>query len=123
MAEESDQPDEREELSRLRQGIDGIDDEILRLINKRADIAHRIGEIKQGNLYRPEREAQVLARIVEANPGPLPAQAAQRIFRELMSACLALEQPLSIAYLGPEGTFSESAARKHFGSAPRKSVV
>lgn len=119
MAEESDQPDEREELSRLRQGIDGIDDEILRLINKRADIAHRIGEIKQGNLYRPEREAQVLARIVEANPGPLPAQAAQRIFRELMSACLALEQPLSIAYLGPEGTFSESAARKHFGSAPQ----
>ena len=119
MAGESDQRDEREELGRLRRDIDGIDDEILRLINRRAGFAHRIGEIKQGNLYRPEREAQVLARIVAANPGPLPAQAAQRIFRELMSACLALEQPLSIGYLGPEGTFSESAARKHFGSAPR----
>ena len=110
--------DEREELGRLRVGIDGVDDEILRLINQRAEIAHRIGEIKHGNIYRPEREAQVLQRIAEANPGPLPAQATQRIFREIMSACLALEQPLSIAYLGPEGTFSESAAHKHFGSAP-----
>ena len=110
--------DEREELSRLRQGIDAIDDEILRLINQRADLAHRVGEIKHGNIYRPEREAQVLLRIAAANPGPLPGTASQRIFREIMSACLALEQPLSIAYLGPEGTFSESAARKHFGSAP-----
>ncbi|MFA6313169.1 MAG: prephenate dehydratase [Sterolibacterium sp.] len=110
--------DEREELEKLRVEIDRIDDEVLRMINQRARLAHRIGEIKQGNLYRPEREAQVLRRIAETNPGPLPAEAAQRIFREVMSACLALEQPLRVAYLGPEGTFSESAAQKHFGSAP-----
>jgi chorismate mutase/prephenate dehydratase len=109
---------EKAELGRLRQGIDSLDDEVLRLVNERAKLAHRIGEIKQGNIYRPEREAQVLRRLVDANPGPLPNEAVQRIAREIMSACLALEQPLRIAYLGPAGTFSESAARKHFGSAP-----
>ena len=110
--------DERDELGKLRVGIDRIDDEVLRLINQRAQLAHRIGEIKHGNLYRPEREAQVLRRLGDANPGPLPAAATKTIFREIMSACLALEQPLRIAYLGPEGTFTESAARKHFGVAP-----
>jgi chorismate mutase/prephenate dehydratase len=110
--------DEQQELGKLRQEIDRIDDEVLRLMNARARLAHRIGEIKHGNIYRPEREAQVLRRLVEANPGPMPDAAVQRIAREIMSACLALEQPLSIAYLGPAGTFSESAARKHFGSAP-----
>ncbi|HWU85499.1 MAG TPA: chorismate mutase, partial [Rhodocyclaceae bacterium] len=111
-------PEEKEELSKLRDGIDAIDNEVLRLINERAKIAHRIGEIKQGNIYRPEREAQVLRRLAESNPGPLPAAAVQRISREIMSACLALEQPLRIAYLGPAGTYTESAAQKHFGSAP-----
>ena len=109
---------EKEELAKLRDGIDAIDDQVLRLINERARIAHRIGEIKQGNIYRPEREAQVLRRLAESNPGPLPAAAVQRISREIMSACLALEQPLKIAYLGPAGTYTESAAQKHFGSAP-----
>ena len=118
MAEGSEKAEAGDELGRLRQGIDAIDLQVLDLINQRAGLAHRIGEIKRGNLYRPEREAQVLRRIVDANPGPLPAAAAQRIFREIMSACLALEQPLAVAYLGPEGTFSESAARKHFGAAP-----
>ena len=111
--------DECDELGKLRKGIDSIDDEMLRLINQRAQLAHRIGEIKQGNVYRPEREAQVLRRIAETNSGPLPAEAVQQIFRQVMSACLALEQPLRVAYLGPEGTFSESAAQKHFGLAPR----
>jgi chorismate mutase/prephenate dehydratase len=110
--------DDSQELGSLRDGIDAIDGELLRLINERAKLAHRIGEIKQGNIYRPEREAQVLRRVAERNPGPLPAIAAQRIVREVMSACLALEQPLTIAYLGPAGTYSESAARKHFGAAP-----
>ncbi len=110
--------DDSQELGRLRDGIDAIDGELLRLINERAKLAHRIGEIKQGNIYRPEREAQVLRRVAERNPGPLSAEAAQRIVREVMSACLALEQPLTIAYLGPAGTYSESAARKHFGGAP-----
>ncbi len=110
--------DDSHELGRLREGIDAIDGELLRLINERAQLAHRIGEIKQGNIYRPEREAQVLRRVAERNPGPLSATAAQRIIREVMSACLALEQPLTIAYLGPAGTYSEAAARKHFGGAP-----
>jgi chorismate mutase/prephenate dehydratase len=114
----NDNADDMAELGRLRLSIDAIDDEVLRLINERARLAHRIGEIKHGNVYRPEREAQVLRRLVDSNPGPLPDVAVQRISREIMSACLALEQPLNIAYLGPAGTFSESAARKHFGSAP-----
>ena len=108
----------RRELAELRNGIDALDDEVLRLLSRRAQLAHRIGEIKQGNLYRPEREAQVLRRLAEHNPGPLPEHAVRTIFREIMSACLALEQPLRIAYFGPAGTFTESAAKKHFGSAP-----
>ncbi len=107
-----------EELLRLRTEIDNLDTEMLGLVSRRARLAHRIGEIKQGNIYRPEREAQVLRRLKEANPGPLPEASVYRIFREVMSACLGLEQPLNIAFLGPAGTFSESATRKHFGSAP-----
>jgi len=109
---------EDDELESLRKGIDSIDTDLLRLISERAKLARRIGEIKHGNIYRPEREAQVLRRVAERNPGPLSAEAMQRIVREVMSACLALEQPLSIAYLGPAGTYSEAAARKHFGGAP-----
>ncbi len=108
----------QQELVQLRERIDALDDEVLRLLSQRARYAHRIGEIKHGNLYRPEREAQVLRRIAETNPGPLPEAAVRTIFREIMSACLALEQPLKIAYFGPAGTFTESAAKKHFGSAP-----
>lgn len=110
--------DDSRELGSLREQIDELDGELLRLINQRAKLARRIGEIKQGNIYRPEREAQVLRRVAEHNPGPLTDVAAQRVVREVMSACLALEQPLKIAYLGPAGTYSESAAHKHFGSAP-----
>ncbi|MCF8175201.1 MAG: prephenate dehydratase [Burkholderiaceae bacterium] len=110
--------EEKDELTRLREGIDRADDEMLRLLSERARFAHRIGEIKQGNIYRPEREAQVLRRMVAANQGPLPDAVVHKIFREVMSACLALEQPLHIAYFGPAGTFTESAANKHFGSAP-----
>jgi chorismate mutase/prephenate dehydratase len=110
--------DDKDELSRLRDEIDALDADVLARLSRRAQIAHRIGEIKHGNIYRPEREAQVLRRLAEMNAGPLPEAAVSRIFREIMSACLALEQPLRVAYLGPEGTFSESAATKHFGSAP-----
>jgi chorismate mutase / prephenate dehydratase len=110
--------DQQEELAKLRERIDALDEEMLRLLSERAQLAHRIGEIKHGNLYRPEREAQVLRRIADLNPGPLPKGAVRQIFREVMSACLALEQPLKIAYFGPAGTFTESAAKKHFGSAP-----
>ena len=107
-----------DELHQLRNDIDRLDREILERLSQRARNAQRIGEVKQGNLYRPEREAQVLRRIADENSGPLPDQAVQRVFREIMSACLALEQPLRVVYLGPAGTFSESAARKHFGAAP-----
>lgn len=107
-----------DELLNLRNRIDGLDEEILARLSERARCAQRVGEIKRGNIYRPEREAQVLRRLAELNPGPLPGAAVQKIFREIMSACLALEQPLKVAYLGPAGTFSESASRKHFGSAP-----
>lgn len=107
-----------DELLKLRKDIDRLDEEILSRLAERARCAQRIGETKQGNLYRPEREAQVLRRLAENNPGPLPGPAVQRVFREIMSACLALEQSLKVAYMGPAGTFTESASRKHFGSAP-----
>lgn len=110
--------DEQNQLLHLRADIDRIDDELLRLISGRARLAQQVGEIKQGAIYRPEREAQVLRRMAEANPGPLPDEAVQHITREIMSACLALEQPLLVAFLGPAGTFTEAAARKHFGAAP-----
>jgi chorismate mutase/prephenate dehydratase len=108
-----------DELLKLRNEIDRIDEEILARLAERARCAQRVGEIKRGVMYyRPEREAQVLRRLAELNPGPLSADAVKTIFREIMSACLGLEQPLRVAYLGPAGTFSESASRKHFGSAP-----
>lgn len=108
-----------DELQHLRGEIDRLDEEVLQRLNERAQLAHRIGQLKQGAaVYRPEREAQVLRRIAQLNKGPLDTQVVTRIFREVMSACLALEQPLKIAYFGPAGTFTESAARKHFGSAP-----
>jgi chorismate mutase/prephenate dehydratase len=111
-------------LAGVRAEIDGIDAELLRLLNQRARCAQRVGEIKAehgeaGHIYRPEREAQVLRRLQDANPGPLPSENITFFFREVMSACLSLEEPLGIAFLGPLGTFSESAATKHFGHAAR----
>jgi chorismate mutase/prephenate dehydratase len=108
-----------DELQRLRAEIDRLDEEVLSRLSRRAAIARSIGALKQGAaIYRPEREAQVLRRITDLNQGPLDDATVWRIFREIMSACLSLEQPLRIAYFGPEGTFTESAAKKHFGSAP-----
>lgn len=107
-----------DELLKLRAEIDRLDGEILERLAARARCAKRVGEVKRGPLYRPEREAQVLRSIAERNPGPLPDEAVQRIFREIMSWCLGLEQPLKVAHLGPEGTFSEAAAFKHFGGSP-----
>lgn len=104
-----------DELQRHRARIDELDKEILERISERAKHAQAIGVLKSGAVYRPEREAQVLRRIKELNPGPLSPETVARLFREIMSACLALEKPLSAAYLGPEGTFSQSAVIKHFG--------
>jgi chorismate mutase / prephenate dehydratase len=103
------------ELERLRLRIDEVNERILDALNERARLAREIGTLKVGQAYRPEREAQVLRRIKEANRGPLSGETVALLFREIMSACLALERPITVAYLGPRGTFSESATVKHFG--------
>ncbi len=111
------------ELQKLRQQIDSIDEQLLELFNRRAECAIAVAEAKKKELkegerlefYRPDREAEVIQRIKDLNSGPLSDREAARLIREVMSACLALEQPLKIAYLGPEGTFTQAAALKHFG--------
>ena len=105
------------ELERLRGEIDRLDDRLVGMLNDRARLAREIGTLKVGQAYRPEREAQVLRRIKERNPGPLSSETVALLFREIMSACLALERPITVAYLGPKGTFSERATLKHFGLA------
>ena len=108
-------------LRELRDKIDALDERIQSLITKRAQYAQAIAKIKQLNgdsqFYRPEREADVLRRVLERNKGPLPDEDVARLFREIMSACLALESPLKIAFLGPAGTFTQDAALKHFGNS------
>lgn len=116
-------PTEAEKLLALRNQIDSIDEEIARLISARAECAQQVAEVKKAELpedakvlfYRPEREAQVLRKAMERNAGPLSNEEMARLFREIMSACLALENPVKVAYLGPEGTFTQQAALKHFG--------
>ena len=103
-------------LKQLRARIDALDLEILKVVSERASAAHAIGKLKDdGTVYRPEREAQVLRRLAEANPGPLPDKVIMHLFTEVISACRALEDAFSIASLGPRGTFSEEAVVKHFG--------
>jgi len=106
-------------LQAVRGKIDSLDEKIQSLIAERARYAKEIGVLKgltsTADFYRPEREAQVLRKVVERNHGPLRNEEMVRLFRELMSACLAQEEPLKVAYLGPEGTFTQSAVLKHFG--------
>lgn len=115
-------------LAELRKQIDAIDQHILQLINQRASLAEEVAKTKiasgeESCFYRPDREAVVLQRIKDLNPGPLSDETAARFFRELMSACLALEKPLKVAFLGPAGTFTEQATLKHFGHAVRTDAV
>ena len=106
------------ELNQYRGQIDRIDDDLLKLFNQRAKLAQQIGHIKgEGAVLRPEREAQVLRRIVSVNAGPLPNHGVTQLFTEIMSQCRALEAPITVAYLGPAGTFSEAAVIKRFGQA------
>ncbi len=106
------------ELKKYREQIDTIDDELLQLLNRRAGLAQQIGHVKgNGAVLRPEREAQVLQRMVQANGGPLPNPGVTQLFTEIMSQCRALEAPLRVAYLGPHGTFSEAAVFQRFGQA------
>jgi len=106
-------------LRALRDRIDQLDQQIQILISQRAECAREIATLKQaagdGNFYRPEREVDVLRRVIARNQGPLANEEIARLFREIMSACLALEEPMNIAFLGPEGTFTQAAAMKHFG--------
>ncbi len=108
-------------LESLRKKIDGIDSLLIDTISERARCAQQVAEVKedQGDqaYYKPEREAQVLRRVMEKNQGPLGNEEMARLFRQIMSACLALEQPVKVAYLGPEGTFTQEAALKHFGDS------
>lgn len=112
------------ELTRLRARIDALDQQIGALISERARWAQKVAVTKGSagkavDYYRPEREAQVLRGVVARNEGPLTDEEMTRLFREIMSACLAQEQPLKIGYLGPEGTFSQTAVYKHFGHSVR----
>ncbi|OOZ36345.1 prephenate dehydratase [Solemya velesiana gill symbiont] len=111
---------DQDKLQGIRERIDSLDVQIQELINQRAAAAQEVARIKLAEdkdafFYRPDREATVLRTIKERNKGPMGDEDMARLFREVMSACLALEQPMKIAFLGPEGTFTQAAALKHFG--------
>ena len=118
------QSKDEKELSGVRARIDEIDGRILELVSERGRLAKEVARIKRAagevsDFYRPERERAVLQRIRDLNPGPLDDDSVARLFREIMSSCLALQQPLNVAYFGPEGTFTQAAAIKQFGHEVR----
>jgi len=105
------------DIDKLRRQIDAIDDELAALLQRRAGLAQDIGKLKGGApAYRPERESAILQRVAR-HDGILPAERVAAVFREIISACRGLEEAIRVSYLGPEGTFSEQAVRKHFGAA------
>jgi len=107
-------------LADLRVQIDALDRELLALLNRRAQVAEQVGEVKKREgtpFFRPDRVAQVIEQIQKANQGPLKNEHVAAVWREIMSACLALESPVRVAYLGPAGTFSEQAALQFFGAS------
>ena len=115
-------PDEAARLAVVRDRIDAVDRQLRALLNERAAHSQAVARIKAESnagdtpvYYRPEREAQILARLREENEGPLPDAHIERLFREIISCCLSLEQPLTIAHLGPAGTYTEAAAIRQFG--------
>jgi chorismate mutase / prephenate dehydratase len=110
----------KKELSTIRRKIDAIDERVVKLLNARLLLAQRVGEVKRqarGRIYVAEREAEVLRRLAATNRGPLKSAALQAIYREIMSAALALEKPLVIAFLGPEATYTHAAALRKFGAS------
>jgi len=114
------QPSQSDALAGLRVQIDALDQQLLSLLNQRAHVAEQVGDIKRAEgspFFRPDRVAQVIEKIQRANQGPLLNQHVASIWREIMSACLALEAPQRVAVLGPQGTFCEQAAIEFFGSA------
>lgn len=120
---------EQQQLTEIRNQIDSIDQQIQKLIGQRAVCAQKVADIKtQGGkveavFYRPEREAQVLRAVKERNESLLPDEEMAKLFREIMSACLALEQPVSVAFLGPEGSYSHASMVKQFGSSAHPYAV
>ena len=114
----------RPKLEAVRRRIDAVDEQLHALINERARLAQQVGISKSGSgrtvdFYRPEREAQVLRLARQRNAGPLKDAEVLRLFREIMSACLAQQEPLKVAFLGPEGTFTQTAVLNHFGHSVR----
>src|SRR5258706_16118935 len=106
-----------EDIKKLREEIDRIDDGIADALDRRAGIAKKIGAAKGGNgAYRRERETEILRRVARLSNN-LPAERITAVFREVISACRGMEEAIRVSYLGPEGTFSEQAVRKHFGAA------
>lgn len=117
----STEPQASPELLKLRNEIDSLDRQLLSLVNQRAHVAEQVGELKKQEgtaFFRPDRVAQVIEKIKSNNPGPLKGAHVAAIWREIMSACLALESPQRVAVLGPEGTFTEEAAVQYFGAPP-----
>jgi chorismate mutase / prephenate dehydratase len=115
---------DRPDLAEIRGRIDAIDAELHRLMNERAGFAQQVGISKHASgrtvdFYRPEREAEVLRTALKRNKGPLRDDEILRLFREIMSACLAQQEPLKVAFLGPEGTFTQQAVYKQFGHSVR----
>jgi len=104
-----------DKLSTTRRQIDALDGRLVKLLSARGRLAQRIGRLKRGTIYRPEREAQILRRVAALNRGPLSSAALARVLTEIMSACRSLEDHMTVAYLGPAGTFSQEAVLKHFG--------
>ena len=109
-------------LESLRTQIDRVDTELLRLLNQRAELVVQVGDTKarngHTNKYVPEREKRIFQRLAQLNDGPLRPLHVRTIFREVISSCRALEQPLRVAYLGPAGTYCQQAAGEQFGSGP-----
>ncbi|MFK7959547.1 MAG: prephenate dehydratase [Phycisphaerales bacterium] len=108
------------DLEALRARIDDVDQRLIAALSERAQIVTEVGRSKRASgypIYAPHREAEVLRRVLDRNPGPLHDRTVEAIYRELMSGSFALEQPIRVAYLGPAGSFSHLAARRHFGSS------
>ena len=116
-------------IQSLRLRIDSIDDDILKLLNERSQIVLEVGRLKSGknlDFHVPGRERQIYERLLNQNPGPFPNDALKTIYREIISACLALESPMKVAFLGPKATFSHLATMQQFGLSaelvPMKSI-
>ena len=112
----------KNKIKPIRQKIDAIDHQILKLIQKRGSLAQKIGKLKSliksnASFYKPNREEEIIRNVSKLNQGPISEKKIQQIFKEIISSCLSLEEELIIAYLGPEGTHSEGAVIQHFGSS------